>query len=109
MVGECRVTHIAKPDYLIASHIKPWRHSDNEERLDGENGLMLCPNIDLLSDRGLISFEDTGDVIISPVVDPDVPPPMGIHPNSPPNVGNFTTNQRHYLDFHRTDILLEAG
>jgi predicted restriction endonuclease len=31
----------------------------NEERLDGENGLLLPPNADHLFDRGFIGFEDT--------------------------------------------------
>lgn len=30
---ECRISHVRNPEYLIASHIKPWRHSDNDERL----------------------------------------------------------------------------
>ena len=30
---------------------KPWRDSDNAERLDGENGLLLTPSIDHLFDR----------------------------------------------------------
>jgi putative restriction endonuclease len=25
----CRVTHVDRPEHLIASHIKPWRESDN--------------------------------------------------------------------------------
>jgi putative restriction endonuclease len=105
----CRVTHIGNPEYLIASHIKPWRHSDDEARLDGENGLMLCPNVDLLFDRGLISFEDDGEVILSPVADELVLPKMGIDIKQRMNVGGFTSGQKHYLDFHRSDILLKVG
>jgi putative restriction endonuclease len=41
--------------------------SSNEERLNGENGLLLTPTIDHLFDRGFISFEDSGDLIVSPV------------------------------------------
>lgn len=29
------------------------------------NGLLLSPNMDALFDRGLISFKDTGDILIS--------------------------------------------
>jgi hypothetical protein len=28
----CRITRITNPVYLIASHIKPWRHASNNER-----------------------------------------------------------------------------
>lgn len=53
---ECRLTNVGNPTHLIASHIKPWRESDNKERLDGGNGLLLTPSIDHLFDRGFISF-----------------------------------------------------
>ncbi|GMW05571.1 MAG: hypothetical protein AMXMBFR8_03680 [Nevskiales bacterium] len=39
----------------------------NEERLDGENGLLLTPTIDHLFDRGFISFEGDGRLLVSPV------------------------------------------
>jgi hypothetical protein len=46
---------------------QPWRDSTNEERLDGENGLLLTPSIDHLFDRRFIGFEGSGELIISPV------------------------------------------
>lgn len=65
----CRLTGIINPSLLIASHIKPWRVCETaEERLDGMNGLMLTPDADLLFDRGFISFEDSGEVLVSPRV-----------------------------------------
>jgi hypothetical protein len=42
--------------------LKPWLDSTNEERLNGENGLLLTPSIDHLFDRGFIGFEDSGMV-----------------------------------------------
>src|SRR5262249_982149 len=42
----CRITGVANSVHLIASHCKPWRDSTNEERLNGENGLLLTPSID---------------------------------------------------------------
>ena len=57
----CRVTNVDRPEHLRASHCKPWRDCESgEERLDGENGLLLTPSIDHLFDRGFISFEDDG-------------------------------------------------
>ena len=68
----CRLTGITNPSLLIASHIKPWRLcASGEERLDGMNGLLLTPDADLLFDRGFISFEDNGKVLVSPRVDRD--------------------------------------
>ncbi|MTH94581.1 HNH endonuclease signature motif containing protein, partial [Roseibium sp. RKSG952] len=52
------------PNYLVASHIKGWRHSNNMERLDPNNGLLLAPHIDKLFDKGQISFSDEGNILI---------------------------------------------
>jgi hypothetical protein len=60
----CRITGVDNPIHLVASHGKPWRDSTNEERLNGENGLLLTPSIDHLFDRGFIGFEDSGRVSI---------------------------------------------
>ncbi|HXI12318.1 MAG TPA: HNH endonuclease [Thermoanaerobaculia bacterium] len=49
---------------LRASHIKPWRDSTNEERLDPFNGLLLVGTIDALFDAGLVSFSDTGHILL---------------------------------------------
>jgi hypothetical protein len=68
----CRLTGVSNPTLLIASHIKPWRLCKTaEERLDGANGLLLTPDADLLFDRGFITFEDDGEVRVSPRVDRD--------------------------------------
>jgi putative restriction endonuclease len=56
----CRITGVNNLAHLRASHCKPWRDSNNEERLHGENGLLLTPTIDHLFDRGFISFENAG-------------------------------------------------
>jgi hypothetical protein len=65
--SRCRITLVDNSAHLIASHCKPWRDCSNEERLDGENGLLLTPSIDHLFDRGFIGFEDSGTLIVSPV------------------------------------------
>lgn len=64
--GCCAVTGVALTPVLRASHMKPWAHCENDaERLNVFNGLLLVANLDALFDRGLISFEDTGAVLIS--------------------------------------------
>lgn len=40
---------------LIASHIKPWRDSNDVERLDVANGIASCPMHDAAFDVGLIT------------------------------------------------------
>jgi putative restriction endonuclease len=105
---KCRVTGATNLEYLIASHTKPWRDASNDERLDGENGLLLTPDVDLLFDRGLISFEDSGRVLLSPVADLSTMKRMGITSDMLDNVGSFSTGQRKYLGYHRDNVFLEA-
>ncbi len=105
----CRITGVENDAHLVASHIRPWRDSNNEERLDGENGLLLTPSIDHLFDRGFIGFEDTGRLIISPVADRASLQRMGVETDRPVNVGEFCSGQRSYLDFHRANVLLQAA
>jgi len=61
----CAVTGCNSGELLRASHIKPWKVSDNAERLDKNNGLLLLANLDAAFDCGLISFEDSGEMLIS--------------------------------------------
>ncbi|MEG3057297.1 MAG: HNH endonuclease signature motif containing protein [Methanoculleus sp.] len=61
----CAVTGCDSIALLRASHIKPWRDSDNAERLDAYNGLLLAPNLDSAFDKGYISFDDSGEMLIS--------------------------------------------
>ena len=105
----CRVTKVDRLEHLRASHCKPWRDSTNQERLDGENGLLLTPSIDHLFDRGFISFEDTGRLIISPVADSTSLQKMGVLTDRAVNVGIFSDGQRHFLDYHRNSVLLRAS
>lgn len=104
----CRITKVTRQEHLIASHCKPWRDSNNEERLDGENGMLLTPNADHLFDRGFIGFEDNGDLLISPVVHAESLTKLGVDPNRKVNVGTFTKGQRRYLEFHRSSVLLKS-
>ena len=86
--NRCRITGVTNPVHLRASHCKPWRDSSNDERLNGENGLLLTPTIDHLFDRGFISFEDTGNLIVSPVAHVPSLNRMGIGMPRPPEWGS---------------------
>ena len=107
--ASCRITGVDNLSHLVASHCKPWRDSSNEERLNGENGLLLTPTIDHLFDRGFIGFEDSGDLIISPVAHRPSLQRMGVETNRSVNVGQFTEVQRQFLDYHRNSVLLQIA
>lgn len=98
----CRVTGVNSEKFLIASHIKPWKHSDNTERLDGNNGLFLSPHVDRLFDGGFISFEKTGEMLVSPQLDRDVLNRWSIDPKR--RYGKFNSEQAYFLDFHQKEL-----
>ncbi|SMN11913.1 putative type II restriction endonuclease [uncultured Candidatus Thioglobus sp.] len=54
----CPITQIDNSRLLIAGHIKPWSHSNNSEKLNPKNGILLSPLFDKLFDMrvGLITF-----------------------------------------------------
>lgn len=101
----CRLTGVDNLAFLVASHIKPWRDSDNEERLSGSNGLLLSPHVDKLFDRGWISFSDDGRVLISAQAK-SVAQAWGLVGTS--NVGAFDPVQRTFLKYHREKIFKGA-
>ncbi len=105
---KCRITGVSNPEHLRASHCKPWRDSSNEERLDGENGLLLTPSIDHLFDRGFIGFERSGALLISPVADRKSLERMGVRTGARLNVGTVAEGQRRYLDWHQEYVFLQS-
>lgn len=100
----CRVTGVRQLHHLRASHIKPWKDSNDEEKLHGCNGLLLAPHVDHLFDRGFISFEGNGDLIVAHQMELDVLKAWAIA--IPRNVGVFNSDQRHFLEHHREHVLL---
>jgi hypothetical protein len=62
--GRCSVMDDECDGLLIASHIYPWAKSTPQEKTDFNNGLLLSAPLDRLFDRGLISFSNTGEMLI---------------------------------------------
>ncbi|MCG9786481.1 HNH endonuclease [Vibrio mediterranei] len=96
MWGGCVLTGYKNTQLLLASHIKPWRDSSNEERLDKYNGLLLLANLDKAFDLGFISFDNQGKVMISKYL--EKPEVVGIH-----EAMSFQISSQHrrYLEHHR--------
>lgn len=101
----CRITGMTDTNLLVASHIKPWSTSNDFERLDGHNGLLLSPHVDRLFDRGFISFKQNGSVIASPLLSAEVSSKWHLSMSEP--VGRFTDAQEFYLEFHR-DVVFQG-
>jgi len=101
---QCRVTGLNDHQHLIASHIKPWKSSDDQERTDGHNGLLLAPHIDHLFDKGFISFQDSGQMLVSPKTNPSVFEKWNLPRVI--NVGSFSSEQKTYLQYHN-DVIFQ--
>ncbi|MGH8252983.1 MAG: HNH endonuclease [Steroidobacteraceae bacterium] len=98
----CRLSGLLDRRHLRARHIKPWRDCNDSEKLDGCNGLLLSPHFDQLFERGLISFDDDGDLKVARHLNPAVLPSWGVV--LPRNVGAFHPGQCAYLDYHRKKV-----
>jgi putative restriction endonuclease len=103
----CRLTRLEDKSLLIASHIKPWRKSTDDEKLDENNGLLLSPHVDKLFDSGLISFADDGRILCANEAIRKVMRRWGLDPEG--NVGEFSTAQRKYLLFHRQYVFKRSA
>jgi hypothetical protein len=101
--GICPITGVDDSHFLIASHIKPWRHSNNQERLDIRNGLMFTPTYDKLFDNGFISFRNDKSIIVSSLISDENKERLAIANNTVypllPLDGRFD-----YLTYHRDSI-----
>jgi predicted restriction endonuclease len=65
--GRCPLTGITDPALLRASHIVPWSEcTDDAQRLDVHNGLLLSALWDAAFDRSLVTFDDDGKPEFSP-------------------------------------------
>lgn len=75
----CALSEIAITSLLNASHIIPWK-DDEQRRADPRNGLCLNALYDRAFDRGLIAFDDSLQVLVSPELEgEDVPPLQAEH------------------------------
>ncbi|WP_428773132.1 HNH endonuclease [Vibrio sp.] len=97
--GRCAVTGYRNTQLLLASHIKPWRASNNQERLDKFNGLLLLANLDKAFDLGFISFDDSGKVLISSHL--EAPEVLGL---SDDMAFNILPEHKPYLGYHRGEL-----
>ena len=95
--NKCAVTGAELKEILIASHIVPWKDSSDEERRDVNNGILLSPTYDALFDKHLISFDDSGSIIISSKIK-NLLNVLGIDPNAKVKVDDEMKN---YLSRHR--------
>ncbi|MEJ5209062.1 HNH endonuclease [Denitratimonas sp. CY0512] len=95
----CRVTGVDDRRVLIASHIKSWKDSTNEERISGYNGILLSPHVDALFDSHLITFEGCGKMHAHASLSREVLERWSINPAK--RVTPFHPEQLKFLDKHQ--------
>lgn len=105
IMPSCPFTGIKTPSLLRASHILPWADcSNNNQRLDGYNGLSLTPTYDVLFDSGLISFEDDGTLLISSRLSNKDIKSLNLTAGKRYDIKNVSHKRDNYLDYHRKNI-----
>jgi putative restriction endonuclease len=100
--GRCAVTGLAVPELLRASHAKPWKDSDDRERLDVYNGLLLAVHLDALFDQGLIAFDDDGCGVVSAGLPEEAR--RIVLPGGELKLCRVAEPHRPYLAFHRERV-----
>ena len=98
-ISQCPLTWM-----LIASHIKPWRDADNQERLDPYIGLLLLPNYDKLFDLGYISFNSKGKIMYSRLLDKFDRETIGLTNNL--HLVKLEEQHLKYLKYHNDNCFL---
>ncbi len=96
---KCAVSEFEKTEFLIASHILPWKLANDSERLSPYNGLLLLPNYDKMFDKGYISFNDNGSIILSSKISEKEFEQLGIRPTN--RLFKVQNKTRDFLKKHR--------
>lgn len=100
---QCAVTNCKTLPLLRASHIKPWSDSNDQERLDVYNGLLLIPGLDVAFDAGLITFLPTGEMQISEALSIEALPYLGIF-EATQKIDRLEDRHAKYLIYHRDHV-----
>ena len=100
----CPITMIADERLLIASHIKPWAASDDNEKIDPYNGYMLSPLYDKLFDRGFITFTENRHVILSEFISPFTWRQIGLKNDTFIKALPMDDKRIEYLQFHHESV-----
>lgn len=100
----CPFTMVNDERLLIASHIKPWAKSDDNEKIDPKNGFMLTPTYDKLFDQGFITFNSNKEVIVSPWISPMNQKRLNIYTGMKLQYLPMDEKRKEYLKYHATYI-----
>jgi putative restriction endonuclease len=104
----CCITGLSIPDFLVASHIKPWS-KDIENRTNPHNGLCLNSIHDKAFDKGFITVTPDYKILVSKYFD-DYSDDLAVYDffkryqNQPIILPDRFLPSKEFLDFHFHEI-----
>ncbi|MFZ6037608.1 MAG: HNH endonuclease [Bacteroidota bacterium] len=105
---KCCITGLSIPDFLVASHIKPWS-KDIENRTNPHNGLCLNSIHDKAFDKGFITVTPDYKILVSKYFD-DYSDDLAVYDffkryqNQPIILPDRFLPSKEFLDFHFHEI-----
>ncbi|MGB0893957.1 MAG: HNH endonuclease [Parashewanella sp.] len=100
----CALTLMSVREMLVVPHIKTWSDcTENSERLDGANGILLCAHIGKLFENHLITFRKYGSeyrLKLSQKLDKSVMRQWGIDEGDPLATGYMGLEHIQRFDFY---------
>lgn len=108
---KCCITGLSVPDFLVASHIKPWS-KDLENRTNPHNGLCLNSIHDKAFDRGYITVTPNYKILVSNFFDGysndlAVTEFFKKYQNQSINLPDRFLPSKDFLDFHYNEIFIK--
>lgn len=105
--NKCVVTGFNNSQVLIASHIHLWKDSNNDERLDVSNGILLSPTYDALFDRHLITFDNAGKIVLNESMRTNEFEKIGV--TGKERIVKFNSDNYAYLERHQEVFNSQKG
>lgn len=109
-MAKCPFTNISDERLLTASHIKPSKICENENKIDEAkdyyNGLTLTPTFDRLFDKGYITFSDDGKLICGTEISVYNWGKLSINPTQFKTYNILPKGREKYLKYHRENVFL---
>lgn len=98
---QCALCEIDRTELLEACYCKPWKDATDEERLDANNGVLLCKNHAALYNAGLIAFDGTGKIHISQEITEEDYAKYNLHAKMRID---RTAENKPYLKWHKREV-----
>lgn len=108
---KCCITGLSIPDFLVASHIKPWA-KDKENRINPRNGLCLNSIHDKAFDKGFITITPDYKILVSKFFDDHsneqvVNDFFKKYENQKINLPERFLPSKEFLEYHHNEIFIE--